>query len=56
MFALDADLLDARHERSALWRACCAGEITYATLLARMAVLRRRFGDRLYERPGRGMK
>lgn len=56
MFDVNEDLLDARHERSALWRACCAGEITYAVLLARMGELRCRFGDRLYERPGRGMK
>ncbi len=52
MFDLD-ELLEARHERGALWAACCRHEITYPQLLERMAVLKRRFGDALYGKTGR---
>lgn len=47
------ELLDARLERTALWKAACQRQISYARLVARIAELRKRWGDALYKRPSR---
>jgi hypothetical protein len=47
------DLLTARHERSAAWEAACRGRITTAELYARLAELRKVWGDALYDRGSR---
>jgi hypothetical protein len=49
---LDA-LIDARQQRSALWAAACAGELTTNQLYDRLLNLRETWGDALYERPSR---
>lgn len=45
--------VEARQERSAIWAAACQRKISTERLYERLAALRARWGDALYERPSR---